>query len=309
MLPKSAWSASDRAKWGKQAAGVGQHRVLMALWDHAHGWREGDGDWFVWPSIDTICAHLGVKRSAVYHALAELRRRGWLEPAWNGGHRGWWLLPVPIDRTSGAQLDLFASEPDAVGAVDNLGTDEIAASESPDWRSRIPDCASSTGTKKEPPADDDTTRAWLDYEVERVRALGGSVRCTAAPESMRALVVARGLPAVIAYGRRAIELAAEAVACGAPLAEKLVKCRSDGGEWSERRLAAVAAFQSTTVPRPIVMPAPDPIVDDRPVDRHERAAWDSGGKEAVRALRRSVLSPDAMAAMARDALRVIGGGR
>lgn len=313
MIPTEVW---------RSQVGPGQHRVLLALWDYAHGWRQGDGEWFVWPEIGTLAAKIGIKVRALYARLAGLESAGLIAREWSADlDRYGWRLTIstaaaePEPECDEGQLGFaWASSGSANdrAPVDNLRMVEpdaaIASAQTctPPLHERAQPSSLRTEVEQ---SGDDMTRAWLAYEAERVRVLGGLARSGRAPETMRALVAAKGLAAVIEYGRRAIELAAEAVKAGAPLADKLVRCRSDGGEWSERRFSAVALFRPTSPPRPIVMPPPDPVVDDRRVDLHEREAWESGGANAVRTLRRAVLSPEAMAAMARGALRTIGGAR
>lgn len=301
MLSKSAWSASDRTKWGKQAVGPGQHRVLMALWDHAHGWREGDGDWFVWPAIGRIAARFGLTDDAVRRCLRELAARGWLRSDTSEGNRGWWLHVQP--REDSPQLELFASVPGEPAAVDNLCT--IDRAEPHNHRAgrdgsldnhRVASSTGTFGTVSEPRAgehDDDAARIWLAYEADRARMLGGTPRTGPPPLALRALIAEIGLPRVETYARRALELAADARARGRTCAATLELARADGREWHVLRVEAVERFpdpprELALLPRPA--PPPDPIVDGVSLSRFERESWDRGGEEAVRAQRAAELA-------------------
>lgn len=314
MISTAAWSASDRSKWGKQAVGPGIHRVLLALWNHAHDWAEGEGiaEWFVWPSVSTIGARFGLGDDAVRRCLRELAARGWLRPDTNEGRRGWWLRADPTP--AAPQLELFAAdvtEPTAVDAptvapevappVDNLCTDggnHRAARDEPSRPARQTIALLlSTGTElnvsearasARGPDDDDVQRVWSTYETERVRVLGGTVREGPAPLALRVLVAELGLPAVERYAARSLVLAADAVKRGRDCAATLVIARSDGHEWHPRRVDAVARFPDPPAPLQIASrppPAPDPVVDGERVTLHEREAYEFGGDEGVRAQR------------------------
>lgn len=84
MIPESVWSAQLPA---------GQHRILLALWDFAHAWREGDGEWFVWPRVATLADKLGLGQRTVHARLAELEAAGWVRRDTAGARLGWRLVP------------------------------------------------------------------------------------------------------------------------------------------------------------------------------------------------------------------------
>lgn len=116
MIPHSVWNAQLPA---------GQHRVLLALWDFAHAWREGDGEWFVWPRVATVAEKLGLGQRAVHARLAELEARGWLRRDVSGTRLGWRLVPslsapglavVPQDQALPEQLGFGFDDP-APGAA------------------------------------------------------------------------------------------------------------------------------------------------------------------------------------------------
>jgi hypothetical protein len=293
MLSKSALSASDRKKWGRQAVGVGQHRVLLALWDHAHGWRTGSGDWFVWPAVGTIATVFGLTDDAVRRCLRELTARGWIRPDVNDGRRGWWLRETPT--VDPPQLELFASVPSEPAAVDNLGMAPDNHRAERDGCTDNHRATSSIGTGRTVGTareHDDAVRIWSLYEEFRVRLLGGTMRDGPPPASLRALITSHGAADVEAYARRAVELAASAVARGRSSAADRVAERSDGREWHPTRFAAVLAWREPDVPAAVTLrrgpPLPAPAVDGERVTLHEGEAYERGGEEGVREHRREL---------------------
>lgn len=145
MIPRAIWSAQ---------VPPGQHRVLLALWNHAHPWREGDGEWFVWPSVASLAAMLGLQERAVYGRLADLEAGGWIARDTNEGRLGWRLLPswapkVVGDATSppsaGEQLGLFEALPElepaaAGGPAGPEPTPPESAPVDDLWTATVPDC-------------------------------------------------------------------------------------------------------------------------------------------------------------------------
>lgn len=332
MIPATAWRASSI---GPTRLGPGAHRVLLALWDHAHGWRPGDGEWPVYPSVAALASKLGVGTRAVYGCLTTLEATGWIRPSWIAEvkRHGWLLSTMPVQPKPAApeavgdapapidarQLGLPWSDNDVSDAanepVDNVCTTASTPAIAGD-RSRRPPCknvrsASSTGTEiNRSSGDDDASRIWVAYEAARVKALGSfgasPARQGPPPASMRALAAklgggAEGWARVEAYGRRAITLALETCRDGGNWADRGVRCREDGGEWSTKRYDAVMRWKSQTrapmAARPITVEI-DNVVDGERVSLHEREAWAAGGEVAVRQLRGSLLAPERMAEQA-----------
>lgn len=290
MISEQAWSASS--------VGPGPHRVLLALWDYAHGWRPGDEAWPVWPSPEALAAKLNVSRSTVYRGLTELERAGWIRRAQCEGGPGWLLLlapeveqradrPSPDDAASAEQLgfhwadpiaDRLASEsandapsvcaPPTVAAVDNS---QATAATAPPRRPKVrtatlrrPDSPPLQEQKLNSSAnDDDASRIWSRYEDERVRLLGGKRRATEPPIGLRLLWRELGgnqaaWAEVERYGLRALELAAAAKAAGREIWPQLVACRADGREWTRKRYDAVCAWQGAAVDGPKASAPPPP---------------------------------------------------
>ena len=177
MIPDEIWSAQVPA---------GQHRVLLALWDHAHPWRPGDGEWFVWPSAATLAARLGLQERAVYARLADLERGGWIVRSTNQGRLGWRLLsgqpgpaelPLPpvLPTPEPEQLGLFgsgggdAASEAAAAPVDNLCTPAKA-----DCTNQQRDCTVVQPLPLQEQKSEQkraAARTFVDYERQRAAAL------------------------------------------------------------------------------------------------------------------------------------------
>lgn len=164
----------------------------------------------------------------------------------------------------------------------------------------------------------DSLRVFRSIEQYRVARLGTTIGGPARPYPKGDGLIrlwrelganAKAWKLIEQYGRRAIDLAALAVEQGADNATKLVKWRSDGGEWDRARYDAVMRWQGAGAEpcTPSAPPPPDPIVDGVRVDMHEREAWDEGGEVAVRKQRAATLDADKMAAQAADFLATLRG--
>ena len=333
MICETVWRCAAIS----ERIGSGCKVVLLALWDHAFGWRPGDGEWFVWPSIDTLVSKLGIARSTVYRALCELRRSGWIREEIHDGHSGWWLSIMPLgsavepaiqhdedqqlgfswndDRTSeaaNAPVDIPVDSPVAPAAICPATATNLSS-----FGARPPSIEHKKNRPSACTTDDDASRIWSAYEALRVRRLGGKERQVRAPESLRALARHLGGDAaawakVEAYSVRSIELAAQAKAAGRLTWPKLVEWRSDGGEWLPKRYDATMAYQGPTVDgvKASAPPPPPPIVDGRAVDFYEAEVFAEGGAEAVRARRADTIAPEIIAALAGGflaKLRLVGG--
>lgn len=332
MIPAAAWRAPSIGP----KIGPGPHRLLLALWDHDHRWRPGHGTGFAFPSHDALAAKLGVARSTVYRGLVELERAGWIRAGRSPelGRQGWHLLTEPTAQrdalpeaaTAGAgeQLALTWGADDEPAAKNTSAAPSLPPPPASDPNLRI---VASEGSESPPLQgtevkhhDDDASRIWARYERERVAQLGAygaaPLRSGPPPRAMHALAASLGgdWSAVERYGLTAIELAAAWCARGLDLAAPAVAWRADGLEWTRKRydrtMAKADASRGAVLPaapmRRIEIPAADPTVDGERVDRFERDAWESGGADAVRAMRAAAMDAGALANAAAGFLRQLG---
>lgn len=173
MIPDEIWSAQVPA---------GQHRVLLALWNHAHPWRPGDGEWFVWPSAATLAARLGLQERAVYARLADLERGGWITRSTNQGRLGWRLRvgepPAPEAAAPAAepeQLGLFGpGETSTAQAARSPSVDNLCTPPTPDCTNQQDDCTVVHSLPLQEQKSEQkraAARTFVDYERQRAATL------------------------------------------------------------------------------------------------------------------------------------------
>ena len=271
MIPSTIWNASGISA---QPLGSGPHRVLMNLWDYAHKWQQGDAEAFVWPSVDTLAARIGIGVRAVYASLATLEAEGCIRRARDAarGVIGWVLSAVRAAAVACVELEHEPELDDAQLAF-AWALDEVKPEPS---STPVPECTpvhcrpvdlcTATSTEQNLNVvrdDDDAGRIWSGYEAHRIRALASSgaraTRTGPAPKALRNLHASLGgtpdaWQRIEAYGRRSIELAALAVAQGRTSAPMLVACRADGREWSRDRFDAVMAWGNARTSAPAAPP-------------------------------------------------------
>jgi hypothetical protein len=336
VIHDNAWRAPAV---GVDPVGPAPARLLLALWDHAWDWRPGAAPPFVFPGVEALGMKLGIGRTAVYRALAELRDAGWIREDSQDGRAGWTLALMPkcaraVEEETHDEMQLGFAWPtqeeiempanNTPKPVDNVCTDHDAEAAS------IPDVGnppsarrdsllsrkhasnhprSGRGSTSSPPPDEGV-RIFRDYERRRVAKLGDRYTLrTTPPMTLWNLWRELGGNAaawklVEAYGKRAIDIAAKAVEAGHEKADQWVKLRADGGEWSKARYDAVMAWQGAAAEphKPTPPPAPDPVVDGERVTLLEREAWESGGADAVRRQRAEALSSERLGELAGDFL-------